>query len=166
MLEPSRAEVRALLPRGFVRLSQSDAFLFVSDAPRRLEADALAECLGALRLRGYECAADESGLLWLDWGRERWDAFISACPSALPALPKDCYEAYSLCRLLMRHAAPSDDFACLRGVLKRWNDAPAMERFAREQRELCACRLRLSQPLPACAGRALARWLMEKEERS
>ncbi len=159
-----RADVRRLLGGGaFVRLAVDDDALLVSDAPRRMDADALAEAIGRLQAEGYVAWVTERGLLAIDWGERRWHIWEERgriCSE--PTLPSDetLHAPYALARLLWAHPAPwhEQPRTLLRELVKAAARREGIVRIAPTMLTVCAERLRRHETLPTAAA-----WLVIHE---
>lgn len=154
----------------FVRDARDDQALWVTDYPMHATAtDAARERLLALNVCYW---LDEQSRLWqLDLTAEGYARLCEGLPTQPPPMPCDdrLHYAYALCRLLLLHPAPLADqpLAPLRRVLKLYDGADErMLHAIPPLNELCAALLRQHQPLPTAAGRALALWLHQKEDKA
>lgn len=159
-LDPWRAELRALIPKGFLRRDQSPRFLFASDYPRF---DGAEEITRALAAAGFS-AAVRGRIAHLDAGGDKYASLLSRLP--VPAVtPRDeTLFAYSLARRLLQSGAPPDRQSL--PLLGQW-----MKRLEAGQAgvyaEIAACAAlcqREKRPLPAAAG-AIILCALEEEER-
>ncbi len=161
-----RDRVRALLGGyAFVRVSDDPRALLVSDAPRRMEPEAFAAACERLREAGYACRETERGLLLIDWGEKRWEAFASEPqPDACPALPESeaLHPLYTLAQLLLRHPAPlaAQPFTMLRALICAAMKQGGLAQIASATLADCARRLRLHEALPAAASGLILRALL------
>lgn len=159
------AEVRGIMGgKGFVRLHGQDAFLFVSDLPRREPAGGLAAILKALRERGYMAQLSPADLLCIDLQPERWRALLNTFEDARPVtFPQNetLHGVYALARLLSRHpsAFERQPMDMIRAVFKRCGARDGLAALAPQLHAGCARRLRCAQPLPSALAKVLYAWL-------
>ncbi len=153
----------------FLRRSQDDAFLFVTDLPRHVEEARWQPLLPQLARAGFLCRPDPSrGLLNLDAELAAYEALLASLPLAPPPFPPSdaLHAAYALCRLLLLHPAPlaHQPLGPLRHLLKQWaGGSPALVlRAVFPLREAAAGLLREKQPLPHAAGQLLSAWLAQR----
>lgn len=103
---PERAELKSLIALPcMIRKDRAGRAFFISDYPRRLDAQQAQAAAERLRLAGFELRP-LGELMLIDWTRERCHAFYAS----LPLLPMPAYEdsdpqLWSLCRLLYQHEA-------------------------------------------------------------
>ena len=166
---PECAAVRAMLGgEPFVHMARGEDGLMVSDAPRRLDALALAEGCDRLRAAGYVFRPTEQGLLAIDWNERRWVDFAGdALREDAPAIPEDDaqHPLYALFMLLHRHPASADaqPRALLRTLVKASMRKDGLESIALPMLETCAQRLRRHEALPSAARRMILRALSGRE---
>ena len=161
-LDMWRREVRALLPRGFLRRAQEGDALFISDLPRHMEnAEGVLAALAGVGFR----AEEKNGLLYIDGTEEKYRALAERFP---PCPPPDfdgqnAY-LYSLALRLLRHSVPPGEQppALLRLTLKAL-DAGDESGLARELPPLLAACQRKKKPLPTAAGQMILDYLSDKE---
>jgi hypothetical protein len=163
-------ELREILGgRAFLRLYGPDTFVFVSDAPRRVTAEELAQIRHSMREKGFDTQESESGLLLIDLQSSRWDGLLNAFPRAgkLP-LPKDdrLAQLFALHRLLRLHpsAFQNQPMEPVRAVMKQFGRKDGLPALAPRLLEQCAQRLRRNEPLPSALADVLAYWLLEQQE--
>ena len=160
---------RILNGRGFLRLHGQDQTVFVSDAPRRLALDALAEIRLTMETRGFCSRVSPSGLLWVDLHPLRWEALLYAYrPAAALPFPDRValMDVYELTRLLLRHPSPFHEqpMEPIRAMLKSVGRKNGPERLAPAMLKQCAERLRRKAPLPSALAGILQTWLAEPVE--
>lgn len=147
-LTPWRRELRALIPRGFLRRDQGDGLL-ISDYPRFGDAE---EITGRLLRAGYRVEL-RGDLACLDGLPEKYAGLIRECVW-VPVPPRqDTLALWALAQRLIREDVPPEEqpLGALRLTLKRLDAgdlaglygalAPEIARLQREKR-----------PLPAAAG--------------
>ncbi len=158
--------VRLLDAPGFVRWSEDETALWLSDAPRRLDEQALGPRLERLRALGDRLRISD-GLLYIDLSDGAYRAMIRALPDDPPAFPRDAalLPAYALARLARAHPTDDADCSAARAMLKRWERPAEMARLAAALTEAFAVRLRRKERLPAGAARLMAAWLRQQEAR-
>ena len=158
-LTPWRREVRALIPRGFLRRDQGDGLL-ISDYPRFAGAD---EITARLVRAGYRVELRD-GLAHVDGGADRYVRLIreSACPQAPPR--EDTLALGALARRLARENVPPEEqpLAPLRLTLK-YLDAGDLDGLYRALALAIALLQREKRPLPAAAGKWILCALAERE---
>lgn len=150
--------------RPFLKRSDAEEFLLISDAPQRLRDPRTT--LRRLAALGFVIAGQ--GNLWqLDAPPAWYGALSQSLPADLPAWPeREAYlPVYTLCRTLLAHPARLDvqPFALIRLAVKAV-DAGEVEvlKLADILPPRLAVLLRKKEPLPALAGSLLAEWLMER----
>jgi hypothetical protein len=158
-----REAVKALVGGGaFVRFAAEDDALLVSDAPRRMVAEALADAVARLTAAGYLCRVTERGLLAIDWNETRWAAFAARhSAGGWPPWPHDeaLHACYALVRLLLLHPAPwaAQPRPLLRALVKALARRGGLCKAAPALLAACARRLRRHEALPSAgAGLILA----------
>lgn len=165
-----RQELAALTgSRAFVRRAKTDDAMYVSDAPRRLEKDALSLLEYQLNQNGFDCHVTENGLWKIDLTDSRLFALLHTYPDAenadIPEKNEDL-PVYGLFRILKKHPAPwkRQPREIIRALLKRM-DQPReeMNRISQPILEICAEKLRKGMTLPSEAAPMLAYWLNHKE---
>ncbi len=154
-------EIRALLPRGFLRISRDSAFLFVSDYPKHLENTFALHA--ALAQAGFEVTVKE-GVAFMDGGREKYARLVEAVPPVLqPCMTERNMHLLHLARVLMGDdvALESQDIALIRQVMRctALRDEQGLMLLPRMMAE----RKRKKQPLAPVAGMLLWEYLNEKE---
>lgn len=168
-LKAEQQRLYALMPaeaRCFVRLSDHNDALWVSDLPRRTNVHD--ETADQLRQAGYDVKLDQTARLWLiDWTGDRWQELLAGLPENCPSLPDEeaLHEAYALCRLWLMHpsALNEEHLPMLRRIVKL--TAQPKDRLIRSIRALheeTAVLLRRKKSLPHAAGRVLSAWLLEQ----
>jgi len=164
-------EIRGIIgDKGFLRLYGQDTFLYVSDLPRRVPADALVSIRQSLHDHGFLGRINSAGLLLIDLRPARWEAFLDAFPSAGETpFPhnESLHGVYALARLLSRHPSefalqPAD---MVRAVLKRYAVKDELAKLAPRLHASCAERLRRGQPLPSALAKVLFFWLGEQSDK-
>ena len=169
MIEPLRRELSALLPGAFVRRAKGEEALFVTDAPRRLEAAARGAAANAMAEAGFQFCETENGLWAVDLTDIRWRTLLLEPPwPCACAFPEEVrlHGVYQLARVLAAHPAPwsQQPREALRAVLKRLDAPQALIQTAPEITAQCAVLLRKGKPLPSAAAGPLWRWLSERME--
>ncbi len=158
-LTPWRRELRALIPRGFLRRDQDAAYLFVSDYPRFPEAErvtrSLAEAGFLPRITGSLChlqAADE-----------KYIALFAALPCPATAPRDDTLYAFSLAQRLLKADVPLEKqpLRLLGQWMKRLDGADA--RAVDDIAACCALYQRRRLPLPSAAGKLILYALSDLE---
>ena len=158
-LDPWRRELRALIPRGFLRRDLSPSFLFVSDYPRLPGAEQITR---TLREAGFLPHAAE-GLCHIEAADEKYRALFSClpCPSVTPR--EDTLYACSLAQRLLKAESPPDQqpLQLLGQWMKRLDggDAHVIDEIA----GYCALCLRQHLPLPSAAGKLILCALSDQE---
>jgi hypothetical protein len=171
MRDPLPAEeLRNMLGRnGFLRLHGQDRFLFVSDAPRRVPREALAQLQHTMREAGFAVETDPSDLLLIDLRPSRWEELLGSFPHAeASAFPDDgrLLDVYALMRLLKRHpsALELQPMDMIRAVFKNYHGRDGLPSLAPKLLSRCAERLRRNAPLPSALADVLYSWLAEQKE--
>ena len=166
MLTASKTELKELLAdKAFIRISDDDAALFISDAPRRLEAEHLEKVIQQLSLREYVAWATPEQMLLIDWSISRWGSWQQKTQTcSLPPFPTsvEVYPIYSLARLLAAHPTPLEHqpLALVRKILKAQSQKVDLISFSNKQIETCAYRLRRKETLQAAALSCVCDWLL------
>ena len=157
-LDPWRREIRALIPRGFLRRDQGNA-LFVSDYPRFSGAEQITAALAGTGFR----TTQENGIARISPEDGKARAFLRALP-CMDATPTDeTLFVYCLARRLIRQGGTeNEDISWLPGLLKRLDEG-RLHAAAAEMAAEAALRQRLGAPLPAAAGRLLMLSLAERK---
>ena len=161
-------EIRDIIgDHGFLRLYGQDAFLFVSDLPRRVSDIKLSGIRQSLRECGFETRVDTAGLLLIDLRLERWQALLNTFQSAAAVHfpPNDAlHGVYALARLLERHPAAFEQqpMELVRAVFKRYGVKNGLPRLAPLLHARCALRLRQGKPLPSALKNVLYVWLAKQ----
>ena len=161
MCPPDRAAVAAILGgRAFVKLCDTDDALLVSDAPKRMDGQALAGALTRLAQAGYTAQTTPRGLLAIDWTESRWqELFEQNITAGEPALPQNeaLHACYALATLLLLHPAPpaQQPKLLLRNLLKAACRKGGLAAAAPPMLAACAQRLRMHQALPTAAASLL-----------
>ena len=159
-LDAWRREVRALIPRGFLRRDAGEDAVLVSDYPRWEEAGAVTE---RLRAAGYAVEVRE-GLAHIDGSREKYLRLFSAlpCPEGTPT--DETLYAFSLARRLIAADVSLEEQPLF--LLGQW-----MKRLdGGDQRVIpviaahAALCLRRKQPLPSAAGKLILCALFDSEQ--
>ena len=165
-----QTEARVLLGGGcFLRRADTDAALFITDAPRRLTAAALADRERSLAEAGFRCYATHGGLWTVDPDERRWQSILRPYADVPPAgFPTDeaFWEVYALARLLRAHPSPweGQPREPLRGLVKRYGQRAEMLLYAPALLAECAVRLRQHQALPSAGAPLLDAWLSDHEK--
>lgn len=150
----------------FLRRDARDEALWVSDLPRRADAQTVEAVRRRLAQAGF-CSQPEEGLLRVDATLARYEGLLAGLPDALPPLPSDdaLHPAYALCRLwLLSPSAPLERQSLhpLRCLLKRLQrPAELLQQIPRLHAESAAL-LRRREPQPRAAGLVLAEWLQRQ----
>jgi len=171
-LKTEQQRLYALMPvdvRCFVRVSDKDNALWISDLPRRL-ADCT-EVQNRLKQEGFTAWLDTETMLWyLDWTREYWQEKIAGLSPELPSLPvkEEYHEAYALCRLYLLHPSEleTEHLPAVRKAIKLTAMQPGQRlRAVHLLHEEAANRLREGKSIAHAAGLVLAAWLNESVNR-
>ena len=155
-----REEVRALIPRGFLRRDRGEAAL-ISDYPRYPGALAVTE---KLRAAGFAVRLAGEGA-HLDGTEEKYAQLLAALPKTVPPPTPDTLFLYSLAQRLMREEAPLrlQPRELLSLTLKAL-DAGEEEMLYQKLAPQIALLQRRRQTLPAAAGAMILAKLTEKGE--
>lgn len=146
-LAPWRRELRALIPRGFLRRDQGGQLL-VSDYPRFPGAE---EITARIRRAGYAVLIRER-LAYLDGTEEKYEALLRPLlPAPDPAPGEDMPLLESLARRLCREDMSFRPCAALRIALKAWDAGDLSGLYAALAPEIARLQ-REKLPLPAAAG--------------
>ena len=155
-----RLQVRAALDRGFLRRCAEADWLFVSDAPRRVDEPSLATSLRRLEEAGF-CTAIADELLRIRPNdallRQLFADTVSLC---FPTAPWQ--EApYELARLLLAHPAPwtQQPKPMLLELLKHSDSQQDFAHYAVCALPECAALLRKGLPLPSAGAGWIAKAL-------
>jgi len=168
-LKAEQQRLYALMPadvRCFVRVSDRDDALWVSDLPRRT--NGYDEAADQLRRAGYDVKLDQTAGLWLiDWTEARWQELLAGLPENVPSLPHEeaLHEAYALCRMWITHPSvlKMEHMPMLRKIVKLTaQPKDRMIRAVRAMHEETAALLRIKESIPYAAGRVLSAWLMKQ----
>lgn len=157
MCLPDRAAVATMLGvRAFVRLCATDDALLVSDAPKRMDAQALQAAITRLEQAGYTASIVPRGLLAIDWNETRWQAFSDRyAASGEPVFPQDekLHSVYELARLMRLHPVrlARQPKPMLRALAKAACRKGGLVACAPNALVACAQRLRLHEALPSAA---------------
>lgn len=158
-LAPWRAEVRALIPRGFLRRDPGDA-LFISDYPRLCDGAAVGNALAGA---GF-FAAEGGGLSRIDAEPEKYRALMRALtPGEIPAPTDETLYLRALALRLLRAQTPPErqEIAPLRLALKCL-DAGDLAALSGRLPPLLAAMQRRGAPLPSAVGALIFRALCER----
>ena len=154
-----RREIRALIPRGFLRRDQGEA-LFISDYPRFSGGEAVT---ARLRAAGWRVAV-AGQTARIDGTEETYRALLRAlpCPDAAPN--DDTLYLCSLARRLIRAETPAEaqPLEGMPGLLKLLEQG-RLDDAARETAAFAALCQRRGDPLPSAAGKLLLLALQERE---
>lgn len=153
--------IKQISLRSFVRICKEDHALWVSDLPRHTSS------LPQLMDTDVLCWTDsEKKLLYLDWTEAGWRRRMDALPASPPALPvqESLHSAYALCRFLLLHPAEltANHLPFLRRMIKALDKGNPEIQLWHEQ---AAQALRAGKPMASCAGRLLAEWIAQQEEK-
>lgn len=161
-LDAWRREVRALLPRGFLRRAQESDALFVSDLPRHTEDTE--SVLTALAGVGFR-AGERNGLLYIDGTEEKYRALAERFPPCPPPgfVGQNAYLYYLALRLLRHPVPPEEQPPELLRLTLKMLDAGDESGLARELPPLLAACQRKKTPLPTAAGQMILDYLSSKE---
>lgn len=151
LLDPWRQELRALIPRGFLRQDQRRDALFASDFPRFPEAETVAAAL-----RGAGWLVDiRRHVAHLDADADKYAVYLRSLPLLSPAPTDPTLRAWGLAHRLARRDVLLEEqpLPAIGQLMKRLDagDPKAIDDFsafaARCQRE--------HAPLPAAAGKVI-----------
>lgn len=161
-------EIRELLgEKGFLRLYGPEPFLYISDAPRRVSADALLSMRQSLREHGFETQVEPKNLLLIDLQPTRWKTLLDSFePAGELSFPQDetLHGVYALARLFKRHPSEfsKQPMEMIRVVLKRYAEKGGLQALAPQLTARCAEKLRCGQSLPSALADVLYVWLSEQ----
>ena len=157
-LDAWRREIRALIPRGFLRRDQGNGLL-ISDYPRWAGSESVTD---RLRRAGYRVEIRE-GLACLDGTEEKYAALAVPCPQPPP--PEDQLALWALARRLARDPVPiRDQPRQLLGMTLKYLDAGDFSGLYRALAPEIARLQRRGRPLPAMAGAWILTALAERKE--
>ena len=153
-LDDWRREIRALIPRGFLRRDQGNG-LFISDYPRFENAEKVTE---ALNLAGFLVSPGAS-LALIDGGFEKYQILFSHLPPQR-APSDDNLMLWGLGKRLERYGGETreEDMPLLRAILK-YLDGENFAALQKELRPVFALSQRMGRPLPAMAGKLILSYL-------
>lgn len=158
-LEAWRREIRALIPRGFLRRDQGEGLL-ISDFPRWDDGEQIAD---RLRRAGYRVELRD-GLAWLDGTEDKYAALIAAMSCPDPPAPEDALALWSLaCRLKRAPASLGDQPRALLRLTLKYLDSGDFAGLYRALAPEIARLQRLGLPLPAAAGPWILTALAERK---
>lgn len=163
-LEKWRAEIRPLIPRGFLRRDLGEG-LFISDFPRFPEAE---KVCAALEKQGFRVDIDKS-VARLDGTMEKYRALQQGLKRAERPLSDGDLPLFSLACRLIREDVPLDQqpLSWIHFTLKCLDEGTEGE-LLRQLSGGAALLLRQHQPLPALAGELildhLCHWVKGAEE--
>ena len=163
-------ELRDILgENGFLRLYGTDDAIFISDVPRRVNAEVLTHIRHMMQEQGFTVQITTGNLLLMDLSQARWEQLLSSFQNAKPIpFPDDdrLTDVYTLIRLLMRHpsALQEQPKELIRAALKRYPEKDGFPKLAPLLLEQCAIRLRHHAPLPSALADVMYTWLMEQQE--
>ena len=150
-LRPWRDELRALIPRGFLRRDQGEG-LFVSDYPRH--GDAAAITMGLMNA-GYTVSL-RGRIVGIDAQADKYRSLLEQLPDGNPAPREETLALYALARQMVRSKAPFSPQAVptLRMTLK-YLEAGNWAALERALPPLRALAQRQKRPLPAALGKLI-----------
>ena len=159
VLDAWRREVRALIPRGFLRRAQGEG-LFVSDYPRFPGAEKGTESLLAA---GFRVKMDGS-IARIDVCEDKARAFLRGLPLTDVPPTDETLPIWALAQRLVRADGPVTDPSLdwLTGLLKRLDEGRVNEAAAELAARAAVCQRRHA-PLPGAAGRLLLLALSERK---
>lgn len=160
LLDPWRRELRALIPRGFLRLCRGNG-LFVSDMNRQY--DAWPEAAQRMKEQGFEPEVGSDGLLRIGVSEEKLRALWEALAEETKETCGD-HPLRELAVRLERHGAPLADQP--REILYRiMKDLDGGEYLKLDAwlRPCLSERQRKHLPLPAAGGKMIL-WALNNEE--
>ena len=169
MIQPLRLELTALLGEGcMVKTAAGERALFVTDAPRRLAAQALHDAETALNAKGFLISREENSLWNVDIDETRWQALLAKAriTSDCPFPDEDrLHELYAVARLLAAHPSPwpLQPREPVRAVLKRYHRPTELLRYAPILHQQCAELLREHRALPSAMAGLLFCWIICNE---
>ena len=165
MIQPLRRELSELLGKGcMVKTAAGEDAMFVTDAPRRLTAQALADAEATMHAKGFLHSEAGKDLWTVDPDETRWQTLLAGTESETDCpFPDDdrLHELYSVARLLAAHPSPwfGQPRGPIRAMLKRYDRPQELLRYAPILRERCAILLRGHRALPSSAAGLLFHWL-------
>lgn len=160
-LDTWRRELRALIPRGFVRRDQEGGLL-ISDYPRHGLAS---ETTQSLLLAGYIVRV-ENQLAFIDGCLQKYQALAAVLPDAKPCPTDETLMLYALGHRLTRYGGEvtEENLPLLRMTLKAI-DADDLNALPRLLSPACAEAQRKHIGLPKAAGLLIFQALREWERR-
>jgi len=160
-LDAWRHELRALIPRGFLRRDQGDS-LFVSDYPRH---SSEAETTQALKQAGYTVRIKKQ-MASVDGSLQKYQALPASLPLEAPRMTDENLMLYALADRLLRYGGEvtEENLPLLRLTLKAI-DGGDVSWLAQRLPPACAEAQRKHIGLPKAAGTLIFQALKEWERR-